>query len=264
MNIFRWILLLIPLMLVGFPAYSQSTKAQIKNVDFELVNENIIITYDIIKYKPEERFNVWVDVYTALENKIKAQSLTGDVNDNVSGGNRKKIVWDIKKDSIILNNDIYVVVSAKLLPETKEAKGTDASGASETSEAPATSMGKWLLLSSVYPGWGNYKVHQKKAWWLMGVAAYGLAASSVILNRQAALNYDKYLVSTEIDERNNLYDNAGSQKQLSTVFIAAAGAVWVADITWLMFKGKKKKDVSIGYQYNPATGKPLLSAMINF
>ncbi|MBN4051617.1 hypothetical protein JYU16_02270 [bacterium AH-315-M05] len=247
-------MLLISLLGAG-AAFAQKTKAQIKNVNFELVNDNLIITYDIIKYKPGEKFKVWIDVYTAMENKIETKSLTGDVNDSVAGGNRKKIVWDIKKDDIQLDNDIYIVVSAS--PQI------DVIAASSLKSAGTTSMGKWLLLSSAYPGWGDYKMQSKKGYWLIGAAAYGLVASSVIFNRIAASNYDKYLVSTDMNERNNLFNNADTQKQLSAIFITAAVTVWVADLTWLVIKGKKK-DVSLGYKYNPAIGKSLLSARVTF
>ena len=238
-----------------FMGAAQNTKAQIKNVNFELVNDDLIITYDIIKFKPGEKFNVWIDVYTALENKIEARSLTGDVNDNVTGGDRKKIIWVLKKDNVQLDNNIYIVVSAHLQIDAKAENALKSAG--------TASMGKWLLLSSAYPGWGNYKIHQKKAWWLMGAAAYGLVASSVIFNRTAVSRYNDYKVSTNTDNRNDLYSSAVTNKQLSTVFIAAAGAVWVADLTWLMIKGKKK-GVSLGYKYNPAMGKPLLSARVTF
>jgi len=254
---------------------AQKTKAQIKNVNFELVNDNLIITYDIIKYKPGEKFKVWVDVYTALENKIKAKSLTGDVDDDVVGGSRKKIVWDIKKDDIQLDNDIYIVVSAN--PQI------DAITASSLKSGSTASMGKWLLLSSAYPGWGDHKMQlnqrnqrSKKGYWLIGAAAYGLVASSIIFNRTAASRYDDYRVSTDMDKRNDLYSSAVANKQLSAIFITAAVTIWVADLTWLIIKGKKKspplgggfrrgyKGVSLGYKYNPVIGKSLLSARVTF
>ena len=248
------IMLLIPL-LGGGAAFAQKTKAQIKNVKFELVNDNLIITYDIIKYKPGEKFKVWIDIYTAMENKIEAKSLTGDINDNIAGGNRKKIIWDIKKDDIQLDNDIYIVVSAN--PQIEEIT------ASSLKSASTTSMGKWLLLSSAYPGWGNYKMQPKKGYWLIGAAAYGLVASSVIFNRTAASRYNDYKGSTDMDKRNDLYSSAVSNKKLSTVFIVTAGVIWVADLTWLVIKNKKKS-VSLGYKYNPAIGKSLLSARVTF
>jgi len=239
-------------LLTAISGHAQKTKAQIKNVDFELVNNKVIITYDIIKHQYSEMFKIWVKVYTAQENELKAKALTGSVGENVAGGNKKKIIWDVNKDGVHLNNDIYVEVLASPM-----------GGAESSASLEEFSMGKWLLLSSVYPGLGNAKLHSKKAWWVTGAVTYGCIAASVIFNSQSYNKYNDYLVSSDIDQRSSLYDAAVKNKNLSIVFISAAATIWAADLLWLAVKSKKaagagsasnKTPVSLGYAFYPNNG----------
>ena len=235
------------------------TKAQVKNVDFELVNDNLIITYDIVKYKPDEKFSVWIGIYTAMENELGAKSLSGDINDSVSGGNHKKIIWDVRKDGISLDNDIYVQVHAKSM--------------TKVDEKTATNIGKWLLLSSLFPGVGNAKLYSNKAWWIMGAATYGCVVASVIFNNQSYNTYNDYLVSTDAEQRKGKYDAAANKKTLSYVFISTAAAIWATDLVGLIIKStkvqrentaSKKTSVSYGYHYNPVNDSQMLSVRLNF
>ena len=271
-------------------AFAQNTKAQIKNVAFELINDNLVVSYDIVKYKPAEKFKVRLNVYTALENKIEARSLSGDINDNVSGGERKKIVWDMRKDSIFLDNDIYVEVIASPQPEVKT-KGIETPAVPGKPVEPAVvpvppvttkaktgksvKMGKALLFSTIYPGWGDHYVKPNNAFWIIGAGAYGLAAWSVVSNRSASSSYSDYLVSTQTDSRNDLYSDAVKKKRVSTFAISAAAAIWIADLAWVLVKSKKnskehaaiiKNGVSLGfgYGYNPEINKTILSVNVTF
>ena len=175
---------------------AQKTNAQIKNVNFELVSDNLIVTYDIVNYKPKEMFTVALNIYTAQENKIKALALSGDINNNISGGDRKKIVWDVKKDSIFIDNDIYVEVVARAQPATGAVNIavpaiTDVPAVGDVTAVPgvpklpvttkvktgkSVNLGKALLLSTIYPGWGDYNscIHSYKAFWLMERLLMGL------------------------------------------------------------------------------------------
>jgi len=249
----RWLVsfgITIVLSLLAFASAFSQSAAQIKNVDFELVNNEVIITYDIVKHQPGEMFKVWIKVYTAQENELKSASATGSVGENVAGGNRKKITWNPKSDGIFLDNDIYIQVFA--------ASMSGGGGGAELS------MGKWLAISALYPGAGNAKMRSNKLWLAAGGVGYGCMIGSILLNNQAAKNYDNYLLSQDITVRNNFYSKAESQKQLSSVFFVLGVVVWTADIVVFSVKAKDSggsariinhKPVSLAYSNEPIDGR---------
>ena len=65
------------------------SKAKVENVDFNLENENLIITYDIVKSKASQTFNVSVTITTTKGKKIPANALSGDIGPGVHGGDGK-------------------------------------------------------------------------------------------------------------------------------------------------------------------------------
>ena len=228
--------------------YAQS-KALIKNVDFELVNNKVIITYDIVKHRSEEMYKIWIKVYTAQENELKSAAVTGAVGENVAGGNHKKIVWDPKEDGVYLYNDIYIQVFA--------------SSMSSDQEVSETSMNKWLMLSALYPGVGNAKMRSNKLWLGAGALGYGCMIGSALLNSKASASYNNYLVSQDITERNNLYNDADSQKQLSTILFVSGAVIWAADLIVFYLSARKSgsssgainnKPVYLGYSNEAIDG----------
>jgi len=237
-------------MATAMATYAQS-KAQVKNVDFELVNNEIIITYDIVKHRSNEMFKIWVKVYTALENELKAKSLTGAVGENIVGGDHKKIVWNPKKDGVYLDNDIYIQVFASSLNEAKTTASSD------------VNMGKWLVLSALYPGAGNAKVRSNKVWLAVGALGYGSMVGAVLLNSQARSSYDSYLLSKDVNARSDLFNDADSQKQLSTILFVGGAAIWAADLIVFSISSRKSvdsttsrkdKSVYLGYSNEPLDG----------
>ncbi|GAJ14051.1 unnamed protein product, partial [marine sediment metagenome] len=62
------------------------SKAKIQNVDFKLVNEQLIITYNLVNTKPREKFNISVNIFTVTGKEIDAQAFSGDVSSDISGG----------------------------------------------------------------------------------------------------------------------------------------------------------------------------------
>ncbi|MCG8701732.1 MAG: hypothetical protein MI922_27010, partial [Bacteroidales bacterium] len=77
------------ILLANFTLYSQvvmQSQAQITKIDFELVNDEMIITYGIKGAKDWERFNVAVNVFKhSNQEKIKVNTLTGDIINQSNG-----------------------------------------------------------------------------------------------------------------------------------------------------------------------------------
>jgi len=237
------------------------TEARIINIDFNLVGENIVITYDIVNYAPGEKFNISIEVVTESGKKLDTRSLTGDVRSNITGGSNKKVTWDYKKDNIKLTEGIYVEVIAESLmviekPEPPKKK----------------SLGGAFVKSLVFPGWGNSSI-SGGPYWLFGFAGYGCAAGSVLLNQQSYQSLEDYKVSLDINERDQLFSDAESQNQLSTILMAGAAAIWVIDITILLIKGNKTSNLTyhpneagpkLGYTIDPISKSPLMTFKITF
>ncbi len=237
------------------------TEARIINIDFDLVGEDIVITYDVVNYAPGEKFNITIEVITESGKKLNARSLTGDVGSNIAGGSKKQVTWDFKKDNITLSEGIYVEVIAKSLLVIEKPKPSG-----------KKSLGGAFVKSLVFPGWGNSSI-SGGPYWLFGFAGYGCAAGSVILNKQSYQSLEDYKVSHDIDERDQLFSDAESQNQLSTILMAGAAAIWVTDITILLIKGNKPQNLTykqnstgpkLGYSIDPISKSPVMTLKITF
>jgi len=136
-------------------------------------------------------------------------------------------------------------------------------------------MPRWMVMSPqslVFPGWGNSSI-SGGPYWLFGFAGYGCVAGSVMFNKQSYQSLEDYRVSLDINERDQLFSDAESQNQLSTILMAGAAAIWVTDITILLIKGNKTSNLTyhqneagpkLGYTIDPISKSPLMTFKITF
>jgi len=198
-----------------------------------LSDKKLTIEYDIVNSESSDIFMVWVEIVDSRGNHINAISLSGDFGAEIKGGMDKRIIWDMGKDNIQINEEISVEVKAeKQIPpekitESKPEKATEKSVKTITK----TNM---VLSSLVLPGWGQSKITKRKPYWLMGVASYGCLVASVSLNRKASATYDDYLNSTNITESDELYNLAVEQSNASKFFGYTAFSIWAANMIWVM------------------------------
>ena len=90
----------------------QQTYSVIENTSLKLMDDQLIINYDINGTVSFD--NVWVEITTLSGTKINAQALSGDVGPNIKAGKSKQIIWDMKKDNIDLQGqEINVTVNGK-------------------------------------------------------------------------------------------------------------------------------------------------------
>ncbi|MEZ5195871.1 MAG: hypothetical protein R2764_05600 [Bacteroidales bacterium] len=258
----------------GNTLFSQSS-ARVENIDFYAVGSNLTITYEIAKAKAGEYFEVWVKITTDSGKEIVPIAMTGDVGKNVTGGENKRIIWDIEADNATIDEEISVEVFAKSMgiPKTIEEPTTTKDDYNVKDEPKAkgnVSVGKALILSAVLPGLGNRYVKGKGAPWLIGVAGYGMIAGSILMNNSAYNAYEDYKVETDATQRSDFYDSAKSKKSISTVLAGTAIAIWVADLVWTGIqagsankKGGLSK-VSLNYHYEPMIGKPMIGLNYKF
>jgi len=151
----------------------------------------------------------------------------------------KRITWNIHKDLERLDDNIYVVVEAKL-------------NKVRIIEPISRPMG--LVYSTLYPGYGGYRITRKKIHLVKGVAGYGLIGSSIMMRVKASDSYDSYKVETDLDKRNEYYQKVESQLLTSNLLLAGAGLVWISDYLTVLFaenKVLKKNEIGPDISFRP-------------
>ena len=226
------------------------TKAQLKNIDFELIDDKVIITYDLINAKPKELFDIKVEIFSSGGHKIEAQTFEGDFSD-IKKGKKKQIKWYIGEDYVNFEDNIYVELTA--LHKNHMV-------INRVSRLEA--LGK----STLWPGWGSAQTTLKKSNYIKGVFAYGFLGTSAVFYN---LSKDEMWRATQSNDegRTDYYrKNAGFYEDLSYISLGVAGFFWLWEYGAVLFKPniskKIKLDVDLGNVQNNAI--PMLSFKANF
>ena len=243
------------LLLFHFVSYTQET-VKLTKPRLELIDNYINIFYDILNSDQSDKFKIWVEITDSTGNKVNVQSLSGDIGENISGGNNKKITWDLKADSIYPDAGVYIQVNAEIIKPFK-----------------SISRGGVFLKSLAFPGWGLSSMNKSKPHWLKGVAGYGCIAASVIYNKKAVSSYDDYLQSNDIQDTKIFFDNSVKEDNLSEIFAYAAIGIWLTDFIWTIAGSSKlnnepkysqAKGFSIKTVYEPRAHVPMVALRYNF
>lgn len=252
---YKNVLFLIIGLAFALPGFAQQT-AGIKITDIKYTANKIIIGYDIVNYKKNDRFAIWVDVYYENDSLCKeAITLEGDIGTKIKGGTDKIITWDLKADNVFVDETLKIEVIGKYM---------DAD----------LGIVEAMLYSAAFPGLGNYKLTRKKSYYAVGAAAYTCLGISISLNSSYRKNFDKYLKSTSINESDDLFRKTKNQKLGSKIFGYTALGIWVADLI-ITRKQAKEKSESKGvalkrkrfdyfFSYDPYISAPTLNLKINF
>jgi hypothetical protein len=269
--------------------------AKISQPQLALINDNLVIKYNILDATPKDKFNIWLEITDSTGAEINAFAFTGDIGDSVKGGLNKEIIWNLSADNILLNSNINIEIIGKkiVIPEivTEEvhlseipsdlSKKEDIEAKKEIHnpiEEPIPAItkvkvGKHLLQSAIIPGWGLTKLSKGKPYWLIGVAGAGGIATSIYFNNQAYSNYNKYLDSYDEGKIDTYFNNAKTQDNISKAFALTAVAIWVTDLVIVNIKAAsmnksyrrgRLSDISISSGINSNTEIPILSLHFNF
>ncbi|MEI7525204.1 MAG: hypothetical protein WCJ95_12780 [Mariniphaga sp.] len=244
-------LVLIISILIFVSSTMAQSPAEIRNVDFLFRNDSLIVTYDIVKSSHGDLFKVEMVINKASGEMIRPKAVCGDIGESVKGGKGKEIIWDIRKDGVIINENIEVSVTAVVI------------------EAPVKLFPRSaaIAISAVVPGLGITKLNRGGPYWIMAIGFYGAAAGSYLYYSSAQTNYNKYLDTHDESARNSLYDDVKNQNTISDVLMYTAGAIWVANIIWTCVtpnKTKPKSGLTIGAVYDPVVKQPLICLKYGF
>lgn len=243
--------------------YSQ-TRITVTKPRLEILDDNLIIQYDILNAKSSDFFMVWLEVTDAAGNKVKALTVNGDIGNDIKGGKNKKITWDLGTDSILIDENIFVEVKAEKIvvqeaqPETRTTAVTETKEETVPDKEPQAkediliqqetkttkadeglnkaeiSKGNILLSSVVLPGWGQSKTNKGKPYWIIGAAGYSCLAGSIILNLNSGSVYDDYKSEMDPDVSNDLFEKANQRNNISKYLAYSAVGIWVADVIWVL------------------------------
>jgi hypothetical protein len=231
----RFRFLLIPVLFFTEIICNCQGVATIRNIDFVLVEGKLIITYDIIDFKPGDRFNILPEIYKSSDVKINAISFTGDLKE-VAGGPGKKISWEIGKDNLILDEDIYVIITGEIFNDPVVDKPIETQRVIQEpiaviqDEMKTVSRAGCFFESIIFPGWGTSRLTLKKGNLVKGFLGYGAIIGSLILNNRANDSYDLYLSTSSSANRDIYYDKSNKNIKISNILAGGAIAIWSIDL----------------------------------
>jgi hypothetical protein len=216
----------------------------------DIKGKQMYISYDIISKNQKDIFYVWVEISKKNGESVLGTAFSGDIGDNIPAGTNKVIIWEPDKDSIFLNEEIFVEVRAE-----KYVKSFN--------------KGSAMLLSTILPGLGQTKISNGKPWWLAGVAAYGALAGGVIMHKTYLDTYDSYSNEKDPLKRDDLYNQSQKQLSISNTLIISSAAVWVANLIWVAatpnpYKPMQHIKLRVDKSTGPYKGTTLLTLQLKF
>lgn len=205
--------LVLPFFLLPFQSSSQDFQVTKPVLVFD--STRLLISYDLINKNQADLFYIWVEMQKINNEPIRMKALSGDVGDNIKAGKNKKITWIPEKDSVFLNEEVFVEVKAE-----KYIKSFN--------------KGSMMLLSAAIPGLGQTKISKGKPWWLTGVAAYGALVSGVIVHYKSDQTFSSYQDETADPlRRADLFNRYNKEMNISNALIVSGAALWGANIIWV-------------------------------
>lgn len=207
--------------------YSRPLKVKFLGAKLDTSTNTIAITYDL--RGPKKRFYNLKLLYSNNNgNSFKGplRSLKGDFGDSIQVGKAKVVTWEFLKDNPYFNGkNIMFRIEAEEVPKIAVA-------------GPESAL--WSLLM---PGLGDLKVRNGYHYEWIAASTYlllGAGAFFYIKADRELKDYNNRIPNTR-DEHVRLFNNARTDRNLSYAFFIAGGAIWLADIVGVYFKGLKNK-----------------------
>ncbi len=204
----RKITLLLVFALLAVFSYGQK-QAQITITKLSEEAGKIYINYDISQSMPEESFDVKVIATHTNGTPITATTLSGDIGENIQGGENKQIVWSYEQDSIYLDETINIQLSANKIINTNY-----------------YSTPKLLIASTILPGKGVYMLDKTQNYLNWTYAGYGLIGTFALFRGISSIYYNKYTKAQILDDRNKFYTICKINSTIAGAAAISAIVVW--------------------------------------
>jgi hypothetical protein len=197
-------------------------RISVEIIETKYSSGKLSVKYKIHNARPKDKVRVWINVFNSKSDSIKAISWTGAVNRFIDNPNEEKIaVWDVYKDDVKLIDTLQIKVSASV--------------------QNGFYLDNPFILSTVFPGWGDYQIKPRKPYWIYGMLGYGFLGASFYMNNSSYNNYSNYLGAETIALKDDYYNKSVANNTMSYVFLGAAGVVWLIDYIGLIKRTKQIK-----------------------
>lgn len=250
-----------------------NAQGRISNVRMRATDQQAIeIVYDLRDSAPTD------SVYVRLQRRNGSliapdlKSVSGDLGINRVDGRDKRIVWNLRRNGLLLREEVRAVVLLKqggLLPAPSPPSAEvalplpdSAALAEKPYRGPA-----WALLSLLAPGLGNAFVQTPKPRVglrpLVTVAAYGLLIYGAGQQGESDQAFVDYARAGNESAAEPFYQKANSAHQRYYVATRAAAAIWITDITLTLIRGfrnqrnEKRMTQPVSYHLNYQANTPV-------
>lgn len=209
-----------------FPCYiSAQTQAYITINTVKENDNKLIINYDIKNYKNQEIFFVSMSVKNKNGERINFNNVKGAIGSDIAGGTNKKIIWDLKKDSIYLDEKVEIKLFADV-----------------NINISYLSYNRLAFKTLLFPGSGLTELSSSKNYSANGYLCYGLLLTSYFTHRSANKKYDLYLSETNADKRSDLYAKTLSRKKFARVLTLSTFTIWTINYAKFHFRYRKMQN----------------------
>ena len=104
-------LLLASMVLINLTCFSQAP-VRVSEPKLKQDDNQVRITYDFLEGSSSDRYRVNAEITDVFGNMVHRLALSGDIGENVGGGRKKTIIWDLGVDRIYMEDDISVKIIA--------------------------------------------------------------------------------------------------------------------------------------------------------
>ncbi|ARK09597.2 hypothetical protein A6C57_04185 [Fibrella sp. ES10-3-2-2] len=253
----RSLFLALFLLPVSLASYAQG---RVSNVRMRAIDQQAIeIFFDLRNSTPTDSVYVRLQRRNGTLIAPDLRSVSGDLGTNRIDGRDQRIVWNLRRNGLLLKEEVRAVVLLKqggLLTPTAQTPTEVApplpDSASMVPEKPYRGPA-WALLSLLAPGVGNAFVQTPKPRVglrpLVTVAAYGLLIYGAGQQGESAQAYTDYERAGNAEAAEPFYQKANAANQRYYVATRVAAAIWVTDITLTLLRGfRNQRDEKRGGQ----------------
>jgi len=253
------------------PICHAQTSARLTDPRLEIKDNILHITYDLLNSDPSEKFNIAIDIKDEHGNTMDANTLIGDLGNDVGGGSDKRVTWNLEADNVFINAYVDVKITAsiipppaQIIPETeeevvqeivndddlpnqdmmeenevrdegiKESRPENEVNNTELPTEGAThsfNRAGIVIQSLPLPGLGLSRVTGNPHW-IKGVAGYGCLIGSVVLNRISVSTFNSISDIDDVDDVTDAFNSSVRQDNMSEVLAYAGLGIWITDVIW--------------------------------
>ena len=262
-------------------SFGGNAQGRISNVRMRAIDQQSIeVLYELRNSVPTDSVYVRLQRRNGTLIAPDQRSVSGDLGTNRTDGPDHRIVWNLRRNGLLLREEVRAVVLLKQGGSTGQPVPTPDKTASSQPDSSASVPERayrgpaWALLSLLAPGIGNAFVQTPKPRVglrpLVTVAAYGLLIYGAGQQGESSQAYKEYTSAGNEPAGEPFYQKANAANQRYYVATRVAAAIWVTDITLTLIRGfhnqraEKQGIQPLTYQLNYQANTPVAVVRYTF